>query len=499
MRIVQGKPLDFSGYLKHLLEDEWHMKVAVLAKKLKQSSKTTIYRILQGTARPETEAEFLERMKACEELPLSEEQLKGLNEALEVSRVGVEQYMKNCAIASLVTEPQPDGGPVHIDFFLTDGGVMQCDMASMADHLLEHGGTLHIWATGYINPCMMVRLHQDVIERYPGRVTVEHYLCCSGTSTIHAMASVMPVLYDKDYRMYIVSTGSISVELASFYRTSSAVLEVEEERGNHYYSMFITDRNKASLVEYASVHTFQSRLSVFKSAQSLFRPVKIDQPLTGESDDYLHYTEWYCEMEKDAPAYIVRADVPIMFIHPDILVPACTDGFQSAGFCPEEKLTEEVQRYYGVQLARWENFFAGNKLTHVIFSWKPMVHFARTGATSDQFFAIRPFTPLERLAILENLRAQLDIRNRFFIYFLKPSEPPIRDEISFYEGKGVYFCQGSTDYNLSRHSEALIVEEEFCSCYREYFLGQLLRKHVTSSEMTRQLMNDLISIVRSQL
>lgn len=497
---MQERPLDFGASLKKLL-DERQMSVTTLARIMNQPSTTTIHRILRGKTRIETDADFLEKMKACQPLFLTEEELSNLTQALEVSQAGVEQFMQNRAIASIVSEPLPDEGPIETIFYRQDGSRSIRSLGDLADQLLAGGGKVQIYLTGNVRTCMMVRIHRDVLARYPEQTFLEHYVCCSPAETLYAMFPVMPVLYDRNYHMYIVSNDQVTPEMASFYQTSSAIIKAELPSGNRYFSMYITDRTRATLVEYASAHTFEGKLSLYQSARARFRSIKIQQPLTDESDDYLRYTEWYYNMESRGTATcMVRADIPIMFFHPDIMVPACMDGFRNADFCPPEQLKEVVERYYKVQLMRYNNFFATKKEHHIVFAWKPMLHFARYGDTSDQFFAIRPFTPEERVRILIDLRSHMVSRkNNFHVYFLKSDEDLIRDEITYYKGQGVYFCQGKTDYNLTQHSEALIVEEEFCRCYENYFLGHLLQHAVKSEADNLKTINQLISIAANQM
>lgn len=497
---MQEKPIDFSTYLKQLL-DERHMNVTTLARIMNQPSTTTIHRILRGKTRIETDADFLEKMRACEKLALSKEEIRSLTQALEVSQVGMEQYMRSCAIESIVSEPLPDEGPIETIFYRQDGSRFICSLGDLTDQLLAGGGKVQIYLTGNVRTCMMVRIHRDVLARYPEQTSLEHYVCCSASETIYAMSLIMPVLYDKNYHMYIVSEDQVTPEVASFYRSSSAIIKADLPSGNRYFSMYITDRTKATLVEYVSAHTFEGKLSIYQIVRDRFRSIKIQQPLSGMSEDYLRYTEWYYNMEHHGTAtYMVRADIPIMFFHPDIMVPACMDGFSAANFCPPEQLQEIIQSYYKVQLMRYNNFFATRKEHHIVFSWKPMLHFARYGETTDQFFAIRPFTTQERVRILCDLRDQtLSRKNNFHVYFLKSEEDLIRDEITYYKGQGVYFCQGKTDYNLEQHSEALIVEEEFCRSYEAYFTGHLLPHRVKSEADSLKVLQQLISIAANQV
>ena len=156
-----------------------------------------------------------------------------------------------------------------------------------------------------------------------------------------------------------------------------------------------------------------------------------------------------------------------------------------------------IQRFYAVHRKRFDNYFQKRRPTHTIFSKQAMARFAKTGRQSDHFFAMRPFTREERVAVLTHLKAQNEQNPYFSIYFFKPEYHQPRTEICLYEGKGTMLTKADTDYDFSgMHTEALITQPEFSRKYKEFFLKDLLESKVLSPKETLAAFDELIEIAK---
>lgn len=127
-----------------------------------------------------------------------------------------------------------------------------------------------------------------------------------------------------------------------------------------------------------------------------------------------------------------------------------------------------------------------------------MEQFAQTGLESDHFFAIRPFSPAERVSILTHLKEQNETNPNFCLYFFKPGYRQPRTEICLYEGAGTMLTVADTDYDLSgAHSEVLITQTEFSRKYKAFFIHDLLESKVLSPAETQKTFEELIEIARN--
>lgn len=224
-------------------------------------------------------------------------------------------------------------------------------------------------------------------------------------------------------------------------------------------------------------------------------PIKASFMQHASPEDYLRYTEKFRELEESTALFDIKSDVPINYIHPEILRAPITDGFRSVGFGKAGEQKQLVDRFYEIQLKRWNNFFKKNKVTHTIFTYESMRQFAMTGLQSDHFFAMRPYDIKERREILKFLRNQTANNPFFTVYFFRKEFHAVHNEIGLYEGKGVVFTKSNTNYKLDEeHAEAMITQNEFCSLFKNYFLKELLARDVTSSKETLMILDELIAL-----
>ena len=147
---------------------------------------------------------------------------------------------------------------------------------------------------------------------------------------------------------------------------------------------------------------------------------------------------------------------------------------------------------------RFENFLTKKKVNHTIFSREAMERFARTGRQSDHFFALRSYTPEERVRILQNLREQEAENPYFHVHFFAEDFEPPASEMALYEGVGTLMAKPYTDYDLSgNHTETIIAQKEFCASFRTFFLHDLLERHVISRKETLAVLDELMEIAKN--
>ncbi len=462
------------------------------------SSKTSVARVLHGEASVAYQADFLSRLIETDALQATEEETSRLREALEVSSSGVERYLRNKAIAHLVAPGKQAGRQASISEFCDSGFTKLWSLEELYDQLLRDADQVQVWMTGWGHTSLMCQLKEAIQQLNPSQISITHYLCCQGRSFIEALASIMPVIYLKCYQPLALSNNNISSDAYPTLRVSRALLRVKKGDEECYVELRALEDGNCEMVRFRERSMFAYLMRALERHKASFKPIKTVFDLHGDPWDYLRYTEFYLHLESGHPAYILRYDVPIMFIHPDILVNPTKEGFQASSFFSGANLDEMVTRFYGIQLLRWKAVFASDRPTHVVFSWKGMLRFARSGKASDQFFGIRPYNVTERLTILVQLRKQMIENPNFHLYFTPADSDMIRDEISYYEGMGLFLCKGDTDYRLdTEHAEALITQPDFCDTFKSYFIDKLTKTHVVPPSKALQMMDDLISAARS--
>ena len=223
-----------------------------------------------------------------------------------------------------------------------------------------------------------------------------------------------------------------------------------------------------------------------------YAPIKRAYFQCGAFEDYVKYSADYAELERNRAVWKIKPDVGVDQIPVWCMKNAMLEGelSQNPQFLQVLEALEDVYR------RRVENTWQKRRHSHVIMKYGAMRRFAMTGRSADHFWAMRPYTPRERIAILSKLLEQQRKNPYVHLYFLR-NESRLRDvEIAYYEGAGMLILESNTDYNLERnHSEVMITHPEMLQMYREFYMEVLVRDCVYSETETCEYLEKLIALV----
>lgn len=478
--------VDFGTCLAQVLRENG-ISASEAAKRLGYKSRNSMFRLLGGQGSHSVMRACVQKLRDCPEMDVSGEQLERLGVAMEVSRLGLEGYLSNQAMRSML-RPENDADAESWQ----DGGLFKA---------LASGREIALTMTGCCERDLMTALAKALPLRTPGaRVRVEHYLYMGGDEVIESVAAVQPLLYAACYAAWGVSPGVFPRELERLCRGNRILARWRDERGKwHACDASLVGRRELAVMPLPGGGEPCALEDVLARGRSRMTPLKSEFTLTHTPLDYLTYTRECAELERGRAIYTIKPDVPICFIHPDILLRAVRDGFPSQNFGQGAELDELIEKLWAIHVKRWENYFTKRRPTHTIFSLPEMERFARTGRQSDHFFAMTPYTPQERAAILRHLREQEAANPSFHVHFFVEGYRPPRSEIGLYEGAGTLMAKPDTHYDLHcDHAEVIVTQTEFCRKYKEYFVHDLLEHHVLTPEQTLTELDRLIHIAECE-
>lgn len=478
-----GMVIGFGPYLAQALQKRG-MSASEAARRLGYKSRNSIFRVLDesgGYAALETCYQKIAETRA---LGLTDEEFRHLGIELEVSRVGMNSFLSNRAMRCMLRENERTMEPVR------------WRMGGELFGAIAQSRRAEITLLGVCSRSLMQELSLALPRGEGTSVRILHYLYTGGEEVIEAISAIQPLLYARCYTVYGLEQGSLPPQAERAFRCGRMLARLQDAQGR-WRTLDATqvapdllvvselrEGGKPTALEYI----------LEKSLPRLF-PLKVACAETNTPQDYLEYTREYAELERGRAIYTIKLDVPINFIHPDLLLSPVREGFRETGFAQEEEMEALIAGFARIQQARWDNFFTKRRPTHTIFSLPAMEQFARTGLQSDHFFAMRPYTPEERAAILRHIRTQCAENPSFKVYFFKEDYQPPRTEITLYEGIGTLMSKPDTDYDLAGdHAEALITQPEFCRKYKEFFTQDLLVDHVRSDSETLELLERLEKI-----
>ncbi|MBQ7785971.1 MAG: hypothetical protein IJ381_07485 [Clostridia bacterium] len=485
------QPVEFGDCLRHVLEKR-RVSASELARLMEYKSRNTIFRILDGEGGHAARKAFYDKLIETDPLKLTLEERDKLTAALEVSRVGSRQYLDNMAIRSLLAGENQNE---HVVTVLLPGKMAEKLTFDEVLRQYTQCQVLNIEISGCCRRPIFETIKRELIDKETGcELSIIHHLYTGAEEIAENLLAIQPLLFASCYKAYGIEPGKYSAERERIYRSNSIYIHVVQQDGSEFDEVLLL------LDELQFICLARRAPGGFALAQALFddpslknNPIKAEFSLENPSQELLEYTITCRRIEHNRAVYTVKLDMPISFIHPDLLVRAARDGFSELDFVPREELNNLIDKLYGIHLERFNNYFAKRRPTYTIFSRKAMEQFARTGKQTDHFFALRPFTIEERVGILKMIRDQASTSDTFSVFFFRDDIIPPNMEISLYEGIGVLLAKPFTDYNFAGdHAEAIIAQEDFCRLYKVYFCEDLLKRQVITKEETIRVFDELI-------
>ena len=486
----------FGQCLKEMLKEK-KISASEVARRMAYKSRNSVFRILDGTGGYSVCEAFFEKLKEEDPLALSKYEIARLGQALEVTRVGEHAFMSNRMMRELLMNVclEPEEQRVRIDAL----NMPEDPHFHRALNAMARGRKAYLTITGCCDRAIFDALRERIYKTdLACDVKIRHIVYTGAEEIVHNISAIQPLLYSDVYTAYCLEPGIFSKERESVFRMNCIYLHTQDAQGRWYDQIIpLVDKGVFTTTKRTRGRECEPFLQYFKDDLARMPLLKANFSKAGKLEDYLSYTDDCRKLERNRAIYTIRLDVPLNFIHPDILLSYAAEGFAEMGeTCPEafEAFLRELKR---IHLERWENFFSKRKVNHTIFSREAMEQFARTGRQSDHFFAIRPYTEQERIEILSHLRRQEAENPYFHIHFFKEDFTPPLTEIGLYEGVGTLLTKPYTHYNLAGdHAEAVITQAEFCERYKEFYIKDLLDKRVVSREETLRIMDRLIEIAK---
>lgn len=484
---------EFGPCLKQLLQEKG-ISASELARSMAYKSRNSIFRILDGVGAHSARQAFYDRLLEGDPLRLGDHERAALEQALEISRVGLKAFLSNRAMRELLMNERLEETAEMI-FLSQDGN----DRKPFEQFMEGINGIKELSIT--ITGCCERQIFAALDKYLRGadaqcRIRITHFVYTGEEEIIRNISAIQPVLYRPDYTAYTIEPGVFSREKQRMYRNNCVFVHARDREGVwRNRSLILADKGVFLLIKSREAGGFATLDQCFERDLQRMRPLKTAVGQDGA--DYLAYTESCRRLEQNRAIYMIKQDVPISYVHTEILERCVREGLARAGTAQGEELEPPLKRLRDVHNQRFDNFFGKRKPTHTIFSCGAMERFARTGKQSDHFFAFRPYTPQERVSILAHLRVQAQENPHFHVHFFKPEYEAPQMEIALYEGAGTLMAKPNTHYDLDGdHAEALIEQDEFCESYKTYFAEDLLERHVLDPKETLAVLDRLIELAK---
>ncbi|MBQ8537666.1 MAG: hypothetical protein IJ461_09725 [Clostridia bacterium] len=470
----------FGAQLKTILKNRG-VSASQLSRLMGFKSKTTLFRVLNDEVTYASLQSFWRKMTQRQPLPLTQEEWSQLEQSLNVSRQGLEACALNQAMHELLHPSQQPFEDIPVRCFGQDAPRVQSLRELM--RFYRQSPRVHITLVNCTQSDLLRLICQSLS---PESMQIHHLLNLNDTllDTVRSIGACLPLLPYACYTPYALSEPLRSSELFVIFHNGEGQWET------HYF-LFTAQGELCMMASRDKDFPSFWKAALQDPLVPFLQPLKVVLGPLSAPSDFVGFIQRYYELEKERALYSIKPDVPINFIHPDLLVDAVREGLNKNGASPvDETLISDL---YDIQLKRWQNFFEKRKVTHVIFSKEAMIRFARTGRQTDHFFVMRPYTAKEREAILTFLWEQAQSNPYFNLYFAHENCVIEDREISCYEGAGTVFQDANTSYNQD-HQEVMITHPAFAQQFKRYFMNELLVNHVLSPRETQHLWDYLIAL-----
>lgn len=482
----------FGDCLQRILKQQ-HMSAQAAASLMGWRSKNSVLRMMAGETTYALNARFFARLKEAMQTTWPEACFSELEEALEIERLGYQNYMDYQTMNQLLRGEWAEGmSDLTALCEESDGRSVEKPLRALFGEI----GAAN-WVELLICGCCQSNLCQLLAEcftraGYEGRVSARHYVDVEDTVAVRNVMNVLPLVPMCWYNAYLVEEDACSREKRNLYRGGILLMLVHNGAGRTVCHKLI-QYSPTHFLYIAQPPAWQEMVAVLDEDRERFAMLKPPQPLTDSLGDLVTYSDAWRAMEEDCAIYSLKPDVQINCMPCGILLPAVEEAVARIDLQTQGTTEALLARLYDIHDRRFHNMVEKRHPTYLVYSVSAMRQFMRTGVQTDQWFMQRPYTPQERVRVMEVLRAQARENPYFHIYFLRESFPTLPYELTLYEGKGlaVLGCYNSYDFE-DDHTEGMMTHPGVMRRFQRYFVDELLKKHVLDAENSLALLDELI-------
>ena len=481
----------FGECLKRCLAEEG-MSASEAARLVGFSSRNSIFRILSGETSDDVKLRFFQKLYDVLRTEWPEQHWYDLQRALSVERLGPARYRENQAFQQLLYELEEDIPAYMVHMAAPDGNEQILPLAELMKKIAQ-APRAEIIITGCCESCMSRLLVECCGEAgMRGTLTVRHYIDIDKSVVTQNILGILPLVSKPWYNARLVEPNSCPPQMLSMYRVHSIYVHCWDENGSLSGQRFLRydETNFFSQSWIKGPCPTTALLDRWRFQLELLKPL----PKTSAGPEvFVEYTQRYAELEDNCNILSIKPDAHFNCIPAHLLEQAVIEGFEQSGMVAGPELALLIDSLKQVHVQRYHNMFAKRRPTHLVYSVADMERFMRTGVLTDQFFIQRAYTVEERREIIRVLLDAMRELPYFNVHFLKEGAPPLRYEISCYEGKGVLMMDAYTGYELDNdHSEALITLPSFVESVKRFFQDELLPHYVLSRSETIHALERLL-------
>lgn len=471
------------------------LSVSAVSDDLGFSSKTALFRIIRDESKPSSIKKCLEMAKQSAKLNLTEEEVRELENALKVSTIGAEAYAVGRIFEEILYPKPLSVSQLRIP-------LENCEEGEYLEDLLNFYRPLKQIRLTFYGSCTSQFLSRVYAFTKEADVSIiQHVLNLDDRNPedISALGAASNILFMPMYQPCLMKMTD-NPEQNWFFRSGQVLISgglPDGKRCAHQLTPLKSGAFFSTRSDNGSLQKYWRRM--FEEVRDRANYIKHNQDNVSKKpfpQNYIDFTEGYYQIENNREIYMIKPDLPICFIPPQVIRAPVEEGLQKMS--SEEHDQALLEQMYDVQVRRFANIFEKTKDTHIVLNRDAMRQFAMTGRREDLVFFSRPYTPQERVLILENLLEQMKKNKYFHVWFSRDDSFSRDREVTSYDGIGVAVIRADTSWNLEKdHQEIFIQNKMMTRCFKQFMTHEILKKNVLSKEESVCVVEELLEIARS--
>ena len=463
------------------------LSMAKLAELLGYKSKTSLARLMEDSSRPKSVIQFEAAMRRA--FTLTEAEDAALHRAVAMTILGRATYLAQEEMWRFVR-----GESVCDESALTVTDAATGERIDLKKRYSEMTNVQIVLLNCHSVPVFSIL--RSLLQRED--VTVEHFICSdeNAAKTLCAINSLMPVFYERRYSgcIHISNPYDDATAPKGVMKADMMAVNYMLPDGGHGEDVIVfNDRIEGTLLAHWGQRGLFTNSLGLKREQ--YMPLKRTFFQCSAFENYVQFSDDCAQLERNRSMWRIKPDVSVDWIPTPVLLSALKEGV----IPPEEQDPQVIDALYQIYDRRVRNTFSKRRPAHTLLKRSAMLRFAQTGRTSDHFWAMRPYTPRERVQILTLVLNQHRSNPYFRIHFLR-DDAMFRDaEISLYDDLGILMTKSDTDYDLAAgHSEIMLNHPELMRLFKDFFMKELVKNHTLPDDETSRFLTELIEIAGEQ-
>ena len=450
---------------------------AHLAQLTHEKSGTTISRLVNDQCTAQRCAAFLEELMA--NVPdFTPEETAELRRSVEVTRFGKPQFRANQVFETLMTDAQ---GFAPVSETVCWDELLALLTPWVAD------GPCEAMCFGCFDARVLGTLGALLKQENTQELTIRHYFAEElHVDLIFLLEHTLLMLNDPRYHL-------ISLRRGEGLRTSSVAMQD---------AILLRNASGATRLilpaagERPTMQDFGPEADLFGFYE---RALAADEALQhqyssdfgrGSATDYVAFLEACLAYESGRSMFQLKPDLGTEYMPVEIV----RANFQ-AWIAQHPEYAHAEEALVELYTRRHQNIYGRRKPHFLVLSKDAMTAFARTGRTTDHLFCLRPFTPEERIAILNHLIDQAEHNPSFVLRVLRDPAAMPQHQFIAYEDLGLLICDTVTDYSLENYSEIFLSSPLVALQFKTFMLEVVIRDMTESAAETIRFLRGLVEMI----